>query len=367
MINSSLPSIKSHLVLLTFSTSQKSPSLFNVIFEIADAVNVSPEQLIVTVPWVAFIFLINFLVPIGNPEGIVTVPVAEVKLIVSSEKSKLETIIAFEFATSNFTKALFGINPIFGAIGYGSTDYFSATNDLWDRNSNATAIITPTVDTIIEVRNTTSIAVKQVWGGTFTEIEELEAYLIPTDPTKYTDVINYTSATGSVLIPSGLPVGTKKLIRKLNSSQGTVTITCTGETFTPSALASITLNSDGDFWLVEKVTATRWDLVDGKESGSNANGRYYKYSNGNAEVQRETAFLTAPASGTADYTFDYPIKFLTLSPVNVTLKCNNGQTSVDFKVYSSTGLSNCRVRLLNTWSGGEDGGYFMIKASGRWY
>ena len=97
---------------------------------------------------------------------------------------------------------------------------------------------------------------------------------IPTDPTKYTDVINYASASGSVLIPSGLPVGTKKLIRKLNPAQGTVTITCTGETFTPSNLSSITLNSDGDFWLVEKVNATRWDLVDGKESGSNADGEY---------------------------------------------------------------------------------------------
>ena len=88
------------------------------------------------------------------------------------------------------------------------------------------------------------------------------------------ETTNFTSASGSQPISSGLPIGTKKLIRKLNSSQGTVTITCTGETFTPSNLTSITLNSDGDFWLIEKVNATRWDLTDGKESGSNANGEY---------------------------------------------------------------------------------------------
>ena len=67
------------------------------------------------------------------------------------------------------------------------------------------------------------------------------------------ETINFTSATGTVTIPSGLPIGTKKLIRKLNATQGTVTLTCTGETFTKSSLSSITLNSDGDYWLIEKV------------------------------------------------------------------------------------------------------------------
>ena len=98
------------------------------------------------------------------------------------------------------------------------------------------------------------------------------------------ETINFTSATGTVTIPSGLPIGTKKLIRKLNATQGAVTITCTGETFTSSALSSITLNSDGDFWLVEKVNATRWDLIDGKESGSNADGKYNKNANGTVNL-----------------------------------------------------------------------------------
>ena len=117
------------------------------------------------------------------------------------------------------------------------------------------------------------------------------------------ETINFTSASGTVTIPSGLPIGTKKLIRKLNATQGTVIINCTGETFTSSSLSSITLNSDGDFWLVEKVNATRWDLVDGKESGSNANGNYLKKFSGEA-----MAWLYGP-SGVTTGTWNFPITF----------------------------------------------------------
>ena len=116
------------------------------------------------------------------------------------------------------------------------------------------------------------------------QVDDIKNNLKNFVPTSLLTSINYTSASGSVLIPSGLPVGTKKLIRKLNSSQGTVTVTCTGETFTSSNLASVTLNSDGDFWLVEKVNATRWDLVDGKESGSNGNGTWLKLYDGKSEA-----------------------------------------------------------------------------------
>lgn len=185
----------------------------------------------------------------------------------------------------------------------------------------------------------------------------------------YTDT-TITTATGTevVNIPTGLPVGHEFTVRKVNATQGTVSINAQGsEKITPALLTTVTLNADGDFWLLEKVSATRWDLVDGCESGSNANGRYYKYANGNAEIQRDTSFLSAPASSSADFILDYPITFLNSSVANIDLKCNNAQTSLDFRVYSSTGVSNCKIRLFNNWTGGADGGYFMIKTNGRWY
>lgn len=114
------------------------------------------------------------------------------------------------------------------------------------------------------------------------------------------ETINFTSATGSVVIPSGLPIGTKKLVRKINATQGTVTISCTGETFTPSLLSSLTLNANGDFWLLEKVTSTRWDLIDGVESGGNANGRYKKNANGTVDLS--TAEKTYSAGELSSFT-----------------------------------------------------------------
>lgn len=102
-------------------------------------------------------------------------------------------------------------------------------------------------------------------------------------------VINFTSATGSVSLNSlDLAIGDRALVRKLNTAQGTVTITCTGHTFTRAALASVTLNSDGDFWLIEKVTATRFDLVDGYETGENASGNWRWLASGHVEMFGKT-------------------------------------------------------------------------------
>ena len=39
---------------------------------------------------------------------------------------------------------------------------------------------------------------------------------------------NHDAATGTVTIPSGLAIGTRRLIRKIHPTQGTVTINCTG-------------------------------------------------------------------------------------------------------------------------------------------
>lgn len=165
----------------------------------------------------------------------------------------------------------------------------------------------PTVDTIISIRGTGG-------SGTFSlerescyvHIEEVEYNLIPTDPTKYVETINLTSATGTYTIPSGLPIGTKKLIRKVNSTQGTYTINCTGETFTASALASITLNSDGDFWLVEKINNNRWDLIDGVESGSNTNGAYYRTYSGDQYMYTDSIGFAGSGTGLRTSVWTYP-------------------------------------------------------------
>ena len=85
----------------------------------------------------------------------------------------------------------------------GTESYYGSAGeaDNYTRNSDAVAVITPSVDVIIELRNAYSTIINSLYLSSNVVVEELEAYLIPTDPTKYTDVINYISSTGSVLIP----------------------------------------------------------------------------------------------------------------------------------------------------------------------
>lgn len=104
----------------------------------------------------------------------------------------------------------------------------------------------------------------------------------------YAETVNLTHPTDPYAITPGLPIGSKKLIRKVNASQGVIVISCAGETFTRAGLASISLNNDGDFWLIEKVTATRWDLIDGMETGSNVYGDWWCHANGRITLRGGT-------------------------------------------------------------------------------
>ena len=97
-------------------------------------------------------------------------------------------------------------------------------------------------------------------------------------------IANLETATGSFDLPGSTPVGGRVLVRKLNATQGIININApAGETITRAGLSSVQLNSDGDYWLLEKVSLTRWELVDGFETGANSGGEYIRYSNGKQE------------------------------------------------------------------------------------
>lgn len=94
-------------------------------------------------------------------------------------------------------------------------------------------------------------------------------------------VINVNADTATITIPEGLDVGKRLLIRKIHETQGAVTLARSGsEVFTRAELEDVSLNADGDFWLIEKVSATRWDLVDGCQTGTNASGKWVALPNG---------------------------------------------------------------------------------------
>lgn len=117
-------------------------------------------------------------------------------------------------------------------------------------------------------------------------------------------VFNINSATGTLYLPTNQPIKTRLLYRKINATQGNITINAQGsEKITSALLSSVTLNADGDFWLLEKVSDTRWDLIAGYERGSNSDGTYARYHNGKQECNMNyTGALTMTQKITGIYT-----------------------------------------------------------------
>jgi hypothetical protein len=183
------------------------------------------------------------------------------------------------------------------------------------------------------------------------------------------ETINFTSATGTVTIPSGLPIGTKKIIRKLNATQGIVTISCSGETFTASAISSVKLNSDGDYWLLEKVSATRWDLVDGMQKGSNINGEWLLRADGIQEcnISKEIS-IAIGAQNITSYIWSFPLSFNSVY-FNASAVFNPN-ASADFygHVYTNPIVAGYYVSfVIKNGAVAQNIAKISAVAKGRWY
>lgn len=91
---------------------------------------------------------------------------------------------------------------------------------------------------------------------------------------------NVETATATIELDASKPIGSRWLVRKINATQGEITINCSGHTFTRAGLSSVTLNAGGDYWLMEKTSAGRIDLISGFNTGSNADGYWIMESSG---------------------------------------------------------------------------------------
>jgi hypothetical protein len=131
-------------------------------------------------------------------------------------------------------------------------------------------------------------------------------------------IVNVNAATATITLPADLPIGTRKLVRKIHATQGAVTIARSGtEAFTRAALTSVDLNANGDFWLLEKVADTRWELVDGCNTGENSDGLWERYPDGTQicrlqELTASIAITTASGSlfRSANQTWTFPVAFV---------------------------------------------------------
>ena len=181
---------------------------------------------------------------------------------------------------------------------------------------------------------------------------------------------NHDAATGTVTIPSGLEIGTRRLIRKIHPTQGTVTINCTGETFTRAELASVELNADGDYWLLEKVTATRWELVDGWNTGENGNGVWVRRANGEQVCLLNTTVSQAISNSYGSLyqdtrNWDYPIAFQNPPVANVGRYRHT--TSASWGTVQSASATNATMRILDIAIRTSGVTSVAFSATGRWY
>lgn len=189
---------------------------------------------------------------------------------------------------------------------------------------------------------------------------------------EYTEEITCLTATGSYIIPAGLPVGAKKLYRKVNATQGTVTISASGsEKITTGLLNSVTLNGDGDFWLLEKITDTRWNIIDGYSSGSDSSTYYKRFSNGLQYLGKIDSTPRAMASnGYYDYIFDWSAMNAPFKYPNYVTK-GNAQPSVtgDYFgfVYTVEETLNSVKLVFKNGATAQNIGNIKIELIGVWY
>mgnify|MGYP006421196653 CR=1 FL=1 len=182
---------------------------------------------------------------------------------------------------------------------------------------------------------------------------------------------NVNSQTATVTIPDGEAIGTRRLIRKVNPNQGTITINSeVSETFTRAGLSSVALNADGDYWLLEKVTSSRWDLIDGFETGENSNGDYFRYADGVQECRDRKTF-TIPSGNNINIPFTYAKAFLTKPAVSLLWQGSSpGSPAVFYSIdnqTNSSGNGNAQTLDFSSFSGVGTDRELAIIAKGRWY
>ena len=192
----------------------------------------------------------------------------------------------------------------------------------------------------------------------------------PTAIGRTTVIVDATTAT--ITIPDGVPIGGEILVKKIASAQGTITIARSGsDVFTRASLTSVTLNADGDFWLLQKVSATRWDLIDGVEIITSGIYHVLKYSNGtmiqNASVTETVDVITSSASIGGFFgngaSRTWHVTFTQIHGVLVG-SVRGAHAQLSSEVLSTTGYT-IRYRQEISQSGATV--WAEVMATGRWY
>jgi hypothetical protein len=187
--------------------------------------------------------------------------------------------------------------------------------------------------------------------------------------------VNVTAATADITIPSGLPIGTRKTIRKLHATTtSSVNILRSGsEVFTSASLTSVPIFGDGAFWVIEKVTSTRWELVGGFDSGSDLSGRWERRPSGeqscrhNPVVTTHNAVIPYGTVFAATYvTWNYPKSYPVVPAVSTNIESGVQGIWSQARAVTTTGCSVLVLDGIARLANGVPGTAHLL-AEGRWY
>jgi hypothetical protein len=168
-----------------------------------------------------------------------------------------------------------------------TTDYTLGSEDA-RLTTEAGGTVNTTLAIVNGARLNTNLYVTYKTVGDYAEAEDINGIIASvTVSGNYTvgneQTVNVTAATADITIPAGLPIGTRKTIRKLNATTtSSVNILRSGsEIFTSASLTSVPIFGDGSFWVIEKVTSTRWELVGGSDYRVSGTSSFEKRYDGN--------------------------------------------------------------------------------------
>ena len=186
-------------------------------------------------------------------------------------------------------------------------------------------------------------------------------------------IINCTASNAEITIPDDFPIGYRLLIRKLSAYDTTNTdkidiVFSGGEVCTPEQLASIEIYGNGGNWLIEKVTATRWEIVGGWDGGENANGEWELHANGSLRYRKEANFsLTSSSAINVAYTSSgWPIyRHIVSTSVVHAVGSQLGETLPKISQARMGNASATMVFILSTAITGDFTLFFTVL--GRWY
>ena len=185
------------------------------------------------------------------------------------------------------------------------------------------------------------------------------------------------STSRTVTVPASLSIGKRFLIRRLGaydtSNTNKLTINFSGgEVCTPEQLSSIELYGDGGNWLIEKVAATRWEIVAGWDAGENTNGTFMRTADGAQSCKyyyTDTVSINN-ASGIGGYfgdgaSLDFAIEFS--SKPHLIASTTRGPAAAETDRDADTSASQYQLRFRTIVSRTGETVYSNINAVGRWY